>query len=95
MLLAGLDEDELNDYRRDFARGPTGHISTSVCVLRDEIDQFGRDGAVIVATNMSTRSARYSVDAVHTDLLPQLLTTAVEMRDCQNNGGSDSPAEER
>lgn len=36
----------------------------------------GHDGSVIAAVNISTQSVRYSLDAIRTDLLPELLTTA-------------------
>lgn len=37
------------------------------------------DGAVIAAVNISTQSVRYSLDAVRTDLLPELLRTAYDI----------------
>lgn len=58
------------------------------CIVDEELELglrslaapvHGRDGAVIAAINISTQSARYSVDAVHADLLPHLQTTAAEI----------------
>ncbi|HEY9312014.1 IclR family transcriptional regulator domain-containing protein [Williamsia sp.] len=58
------------------------------CIVDEELEAglrslaapvHGRDGSVIAAVNISTQSARYSLDAVRGDLLPELLKAASAM----------------
>ena len=58
------------------------------CIVEEELELglrslaapvHGRDGSVIAAVNISTQSARYSLDAVRGDLLPELLKAASAM----------------